>query len=55
MEDPFYYVYDAYYEDKSAMRQEIAELTEDFLSNGGEITYLPPAHDSASFPLHYVI
>lgn len=28
-------------EDKEAMRAEIAQLTEEFLARGGEITYLP--------------
>lgn len=28
-------------EDKQALREEIARLTEEFLANGGEITYLP--------------
>ena len=28
-------------EDKQAMREEIARLTEEFLARGGEITYLP--------------
>lgn len=28
-------------EDKVAMRDEIAQLTEEFLANGGEVTYLP--------------
>lgn len=28
-------------DDKQAQREEIARLTEEFLANGGEITYLP--------------